>query len=113
MIDGDWVYAAIGKKIKNAREAAGKSQADLVKVIDASRASLANYESGNTAIYISDLYLIAENLGIEINELLPSVSEIKESTMPEKLLEKNELEEGKKQEILGFIKTLQDEENNG
>jgi len=104
MLDEKLIYTLIGKRIKDKRNAAGKLQAKLAESIGVSRASLANYESGNTAIYISDLYLIADQLGKDINEFLPSVEEIKSASSPEKRLDK--LENSKKKEILDFIDTL-------
>ena len=67
-------------------------------------ASLANYESGNTSIYISDLYLIADQLGHDITEFLPSIEEIKSATLPEKRLDG--LDINKKKEIMDFLDTL-------
>lgn len=108
MIDEDFIYVLIGKKIKEKRLDAVKSQAELAEAINVSRASLANYESGNTAIYISDLYLIAEQLGKDIYDFLPSIDEIRSATLPEKLL--GELDDKKKQEIMDFLNTLNKKE---
>ncbi len=109
MIDADRIYVLIGKRIKDGREAAGLSQAKLADAIKVSRASLANYESGNTAIYISDLYLIAEHTGKDITDFLPSIDEIKAAALPERLLEKLESNE-QKEEIMGFIKNVEKKE---
>lgn len=109
MIDDHRVYYLIGQKIKEQRSIAGFLQADLAEAIDVSRASLANYESGNTSIYISDLYLIADHLGKNINEFLPSIEEIK-AAQPDKRLDKDveldKLDKNKKKEIMDFINTL-------
>jgi len=111
MIDLNSIYVFVGKKIKEKREAAGLSQAKLADAIDVSRASLANYESGNTAIYISYLYLIADHLGADIYEFLPSMQEIRESTSHEKRLEN--LSNSKKQQILDLIESVEEKAKNG
>ena len=111
MIDQDFIYSLVGKKIKEKREAAGFSQAKLADAINVSRASLANYESGNTAIYISYLYLIAEHLESDIYSFLPSMKEISESTSHETRLDKTTTNSKKKKEIMDFIQKFSKEES--
>jgi transcriptional regulator with XRE-family HTH domain len=68
-INDDFIYTTIGKKIKEYRDAKGLTQEDLAKDIGFSRTSLANFESGKQAVYISDLYKLAVRFGIQITDL--------------------------------------------
>jgi transcriptional regulator with XRE-family HTH domain len=45
-VDRKFLYSRIGKRVKEARKAAGATQSELAKVVGISRASLANYERG-------------------------------------------------------------------
>ncbi len=106
MVDENLVYILIGKRIKELR-GENFSQEKLAELIKVSRASIANYESGKQAIYISDLYKIADVLNVEINKLLPSIDEIR-SKSPEKILEQaKNLAEKEKRELEEFIKKAQ------
>jgi transcriptional regulator with XRE-family HTH domain len=108
MINEDIIYQFIGKKIKELRDKKNTKQEDLAKEIGVCRASIANYESGNQAIYISDVYKIADYFGAEVNILLPSLEEVKTKSLPERLLDKAEnLKEQQKKEIKEFIKKVQ------
>lgn len=114
MINADLVYILIGRRIKERREAAGLSQTNLAEAIKVSRASLANYESGTTSIYISDLYLISDHLGKDLRDFLPTIDEVKASASTENLVEKVDKEQHKqlknhqKQEIVSFIETIEE-----
>jgi transcriptional regulator with XRE-family HTH domain len=87
MIDDDLLYIEIGKKIRQFREQRNLTQEELGKTISVSRASIANYENSNQAIYISDLYKIADAFGIDVGDILPSLKEIKSKSQPEALLD--------------------------
>ncbi len=104
MIHEDLIYEIIGRRIKEFRDKANFTQEVLAKKTGVSRASIANYESGKQAIYISDLYKIADCLGIGIERILPSLEEIKTKSSPEKLLEKaKNLNRHEKKELKEFI----------
>ena len=72
----DLLYAEIGKRIKERREERQVTQEALSASIDISRASISNIELGRQQTPISVLYAIAEHLGGEIMDLLPSMSEL-------------------------------------
>lgn len=104
MINEDLLYKEIGKKIKELRGKAGLTQEGLAKDIGVSRASIANYENSNQAIYISDLYKIADVLHNDITEILPSLKEIKSKSEPEGLLDQvKDLKAAEKKQIKEFI----------
>ena len=104
MINEDLLYTEIGKKIKHFRERAERTQEELGKAIGVSRASIANYENSNQAIYISDLYKIADVLGIDVVEILPSLKEIKSKSEPEGLVDQaKNLKATEKKQIKEFI----------
>jgi transcriptional regulator with XRE-family HTH domain len=111
MIDKDFgnlIYILIGKKIKALREQAEYNQEDIATGIKVSRASIANYESGKQAIYIDDLYRVADFFKVEVHSLLPSLEEIRSQSLPEKVLDTaTNLKMSEKQEIKDFIKKVQ------
>ncbi len=108
MIDDDLLYIEIGKRIRQFRENKSLTQEELGKAIGVSRASIANYENSNQAIYISDLYKIADFLEIEAGDILPSLREIKSRSQPHGLLDQaNDLKTIEKKEIKDFIENAE------
>ena len=103
MINEKHVYVLIGKRIKELRDKKF-SQEELAKSIGVSRASIANYESGKQAIYISDLYKIAAVLEVDIASLLPSIDQIRLQSPEQKLAEVENLGENARKELEEFIK---------
>ena len=72
------IYNIIGKRLKDIRLEKELTQEDIAKIIDSSKASVANYESGKQSIYISDIYKIALELNVDIQRFLPTSDEVKE-----------------------------------
>ncbi len=72
------IYNIIGKRLKDIRLEKELTQEDIAKIIDSSKASVANYESGKQSIYISDIYKIALKLNVDIQRFLPTNDEVKE-----------------------------------
>ena len=73
----------IGGKIKSLRIEHGLSQELFVKSLleksglEFSASSISNIENGNQAIYVIDLYKIAEAFGKEIDYFLPKLMDLK------------------------------------
>ncbi len=104
MVNEDLIYRAVGNRVKQLREKKGFTQEALAGVIKVTRASMANYESGRQAVYLSDLYKIAEALEVELMEILPSVQEMRASSAPEELIEKaSDLANDQKRELKDFL----------
>ena len=79
MIDEKRLYAALGERIRRAREAhpnGRMTQADLAEVVGLERTSITNIERGNQKIPLHMLYRICEALRMPIAESLPAVAEI-------------------------------------
>ena len=105
MINDDLVYKLIGEKIKEHRTKKSLTQEDLAKELDASRASMVNYESGEQAIYISDLFQLADFFRVDIKDLLPTLKEVKEKSTPKLILKKDKkLGNKERRELYKFIK---------
>ncbi len=68
------VYAELGGVIKAAREAAGLTQDELAKLINLSRASIANIETGRQKVFLHQLYMLAHHLDVPVIDLLPKQS---------------------------------------
>lgn len=101
----EMIYRMIGDSIRRQREKAGIKQEQLAQEIHVSRPSIANYESGKQAIYISDLYLIAKSLKVKIGELLPDEHEVQGLASVETALKKaDDLTSQEKKALENFVK---------
>ena len=72
------VGKAVGRSLALARKAAGLTQRQLAKASQGllSRSALANVESGRQRLGVHQLLVLAEVIGIEAVELLPSGAEV-------------------------------------
>ena len=87
-VDDKVLYSLIGKKIVDARMRAtggSLSQAQLAKKAGLTRGSIANIELGAQRAPVHTLWAIAEALGIEPRQLLPTESELEGQDYPEQL----------------------------
>jgi transcriptional regulator with XRE-family HTH domain len=66
-------YEAFGRIIRDARLAAGLTQAQLGSRLDLTRSSIANVESGRQRLQVHQLAVISESLDVEIEKLVPSL----------------------------------------
>jgi transcriptional regulator with XRE-family HTH domain len=64
-------YAALGKRIREARKMKKVTQEQLAKAVGLSRTSVTNIETGRQPIYTHTVIRIAEILGAQIGEMLP------------------------------------------
>src|SRR5580698_9588997 len=78
MADFDELYRELGRKIRQARERQGQrlSQDALAKRLGVSRASIVNIEAGRQRAPLHLLWQIAELLGSDLTELIPSREEL-------------------------------------
>ena len=67
----DEFYVRLGAKIREAREGARLTQADLSGRVGLSRSSIANIEAGRQAVYLHQMVDIAFALGRSISKLVP------------------------------------------
>lgn len=106
-IDEVIVFSLLGKKIKSYRKKTELTQEALATCIGVSRSSIANYEIGNQAVYLDDLYRIADCLKVNVEKLLPSLEDIKtKSSFKSVLDEASNLKNKHKQEIKNFIENV-------
>jgi len=93
------LYRVIGRQIAEARDRFRPetlSQSDLAERVGLARGSIANIERGRQHPPIETLYRIADALGVEPRQLLPSIEDLRTadsatpdiSTLPEPLQEK-------------------------
>lgn len=107
------IYRTIGNNIKKYRELARVKQEELAKEIGVSRPSVANYESGKQAIYISDLYKIAKRLSVGIGDLLPDEKELQESASVDMLVKRaSDLTKKEKKVLEDFVRDAEDKGGN-
>ena len=106
MVSADIIYKIIGNRLKEYREKAKDTQEDIADHLGFSRASVANYESGKQRISVAELYRLAEYFHVELNDLLPSLKEMKTKFSPDNILDQAEnLKEEERKELKEFIKT--------
>ena len=67
----DYFYEELGRRIREAREAAELTQEELALRLTLSRASVANIERGNQRVALHKFVEIAQVLGVEPMRLLP------------------------------------------
>lgn len=65
------LYMEVGTRIKNARESAKMTQAQLAAALNLSRTSVTNIEKGRQHLVLHTLYAIANVVGKDLSELLP------------------------------------------
>jgi transcriptional regulator with XRE-family HTH domain len=68
------LYFYVGKRIREAREAADMTQGELAQKISLVRTSIVNFESGRQRIPLEDIYRFAQIFGISISDLLPELN---------------------------------------
>lgn len=71
------LYFYIGRRLRQYREKAGLSQAELAdKTAYISRTSIVQIETGKQRVSIEDLFVLAMTLGIQPGKLLPVASPV-------------------------------------
>ena len=60
----------VGARVRERREAAGLTQAELAQRVYVSRQTVNNWETGKTLIDVQSLALVADELGNSVSELL-------------------------------------------
>lgn len=60
----------VGGRVRERREAAGLTQAELARRVYVSRQTVNNWETGRTLIDVQSLALVADELGTSVSELL-------------------------------------------
>ena len=69
-MDADKIYKNLGIRIRNLRNALGRTQDQLAKQVGISRASLANIEAGRQQVLVHHLFGLATALELESPEAL-------------------------------------------
>lgn len=106
-------YSDIGKKISNLRNQLKLTQKQLAIKVEISRATLANIEAGKQSVYIHILHRIANELGVEIIELIPKQLHLKNSKIIG--LEQNQintLEQGTRTILKNLLKKINTKDEN-
>jgi len=73
------LYRLVGERVSSARIGTGLSQTKLAKKLGLSRVSIVNIEKGRQRPPLHVLWKIAEALGIEITDLIPTLAQIANS----------------------------------
>src|ERR687885_334635 len=70
------VYTLVGEKIADIRQEKKMSQLDLAAIVGMSRASIVNIEKGRQHVSLHLLWQLADALGTDIIDFLPTKAEI-------------------------------------
>lgn len=73
------LYKIIGKRLKQRREEAEMTQGELAEAIGLLRTSIANIEAGRQKAPVHVLYLLCNELGIELASVIPTSAEVEGS----------------------------------
>lgn len=73
VIDDERLYQAIGKRLKELREANDLTQADLAKTLGLERTSITNIERGRQRPGVHVLYRICAYFQVSVDALLPAI----------------------------------------
>lgn len=76
--DDSVIKVFIGSQIKQYREGLGLTQQELAEKVFLTRSAIVNIETGRCGSTLGKLYKIAEVLNIQINNILPSDSWVKD-----------------------------------
>ena len=68
----------IARRLKTLREGAGKSQVELAARMKVPRTTISNIEGGRQGMPLILIYQFCKDLGISIQDLLPSVQEFEQ-----------------------------------
>lgn len=84
MIDDERLYEAIGKRLKELREANDLTQADLARTLGLERTSVTNIERGRQRPGVHVLYRICAYFHVPVDTLLPAIGseEIAQRKLP-------------------------------
>lgn len=77
------VQSAFGRRLRHGRRNASQGrikQDALAKALDVSRTSISNMERGRHRIFLDQAYAAAQALGVTMDQLLPSLTEVFPST---------------------------------
>ena len=69
-------YQQFGRKLRQARQEAGLSQADLAVAIDRARTSISNIEKGRQGISLRTFGKLLQVLNVQADTLLPSADDV-------------------------------------
>lgn len=85
-MDSSLLRKYLGERIKSRRNQLGMKQKDLASRMGVSRATLANVETGRQNMLLHHLYLYAEELELDVTDLLPDPADlqspVKENELP-------------------------------
>ena len=71
-----WLYQVVGDRVRRARNRAGLTQMALAEDLDVSRASVVNIEKGRQRPPLHLLWSLAERLGLEAVDLIPTQEQL-------------------------------------
>ena len=98
------LYKRLGATIKAQRRALGLTQQQLAKQLRISRASLANVETGRQRVLVHQLYELADQLNVNVQELLPEPSEAEALQALDDLLFSENVTVAQRQQIATLLK---------
>src|SRR6185312_9405745 len=74
----DNLYRLIGERLRQLRDDAGLTQEDLAKKVGLKRTSITNVERGRQRLPLHQMLMIADQLGVELRDVIPGRAELAE-----------------------------------
>lgn len=78
-LDEQILYVRLGERLRTCREGVGLSQARLAEAAGLRRTSVVNAEAGRQRVPLHVLYALCAELGAEVAEVLPTLTEVSHS----------------------------------
>ncbi len=98
------LYKRLGSTVKAKRRALGLTQQQLAKQLGISRASLANVETGRQRVLVHQVYELADQLNVNVHELLPESSDAEALQALDDLLFSENVSVSQRQQIATLLK---------
>ena len=98
------LYKRLGASIKARRRALRLTQQQLATQLGISRASLANVETGRQRVLVHQLYALADQLNVGVQDLLPESSEADALQTLDDLLFSENVTVSQRQQIATLLK---------
>ena len=98
------LYKRLGGTIKARRRALGLTQQQLAKQLGISRASIANVETGRQRVLVHQLYDLADQLNVNVQDLLPESAEAEALRALDELLFSENITVSQRRQIATLLK---------
>jgi DNA-binding XRE family transcriptional regulator len=105
------LYRQFGQKVREHRMRLDLNQADVAHAIGLTRASIANIETGRQRIPLHHAYALADALGVDVRNLLPSGTTGRAERSIQSVMSLSQRERHMVAHVMRFLSTSDGREN--